>query len=186
MSTQLPPTEYLKEALDYIPETGKFFWKKRPQSHFRNSKGMNIFNGSYKGKQAGIVSIRRGGKAKYVVIGIGFPQKRFYAHRLAFAWMGIEIPNLKQIDHINHDGTDNRWTNLQLVTNQENNFNAKRRMGINSHLPRGLHPRENGRFTVKLRHNGVWYQLGTYDTIEQGIEARRKKADELGIKNFLQ
>lgn len=186
MSTQLPPTEYLKEAFDYFPETGKFFWKKRPQSHFRNPRGLNIFNALHEGEEAGAVSVRRGGKAKYVMIGIGFPAKRFYAHRLAFAWMGVPVPEGMQVDHINRNSTDNRWENLQIVTNQENNFNAKRRGGPNSHLPRGMDQRPNGKFTVKLRHNGIWHQLGTYATTEEASAARIKKAEELGIKNFLQ
>ena len=186
MSTQLPAQEYLRQALDYFPETGKFVWKRRPQEHFRNSRGMNIFNALYENGAAGNVSIRRQGSAKYVLIGLGYPQKRFYAHRLAFAWMGIEVPQGMQVDHINRDGTDNRWSNLRLVTNQENSFNAFRRKGKNGHLPRGIEERENGRFSAKLRYNGEWHRLGTHDTQEQALEARKTKATELGIKNFVQ
>lgn len=180
-----PTTEYLQEAVTYFPKTGKFFWKKRPIHHFKNTRGMNIFNSSYEGKEAGCLSIRRGGRARYLTIRLT-KGIHCYCHRLAMVWMGIEIANGMQIDHINHDGTDNRFENLQIVTNQENNFNSRRRAGKNGHLPRGCDPRPNGKFTVKLRHNGIWHQLGTYSTLDEVRAARKRKAEELGIKNFLE
>ena len=47
------------------------------------------------------------------------------AHRVAFELMDVTIPQGKEVDHINRDGTDNRWCNLRLVTRSENQRNKK-------------------------------------------------------------
>jgi len=47
-------------------------------------------------------------------------------HRLAFQLMGIDIPDEKEVDHINGLKHDNRWCNLRLVTRTENHRNLKR------------------------------------------------------------
>jgi len=52
-----------------------------------------------------------------------------YLHRLV-----THCPTHLQVDHINHDGLDNRLSNLQIVTNAENSANLRqmssRRSGV--------------------------------------------------------
>lgn len=48
--------------------------------------------------------------------------KRYAAHRLAFLYVTGKFPN-GQIDHINHDRSDNRFKNLRDVTPSENQRN---------------------------------------------------------------
>jgi len=44
-------------------------------------------------------------------------------HRVAFAFMGEEVPAI--VDHINGDGFDNRWCNLRAASVSKNNCNRK-------------------------------------------------------------
>ena len=45
--------EYVRECLDYEPDTGLLKWKKRPVEHFKNKRSCNIWNTRYAGKNAG-------------------------------------------------------------------------------------------------------------------------------------
>ena len=55
-------------------------------------------------------------------------------------------PDHLVIDHINHDGLDNRRANLRIVTSRQNLLNCKRR-------PRGQSSRYRG---VRLHESGLW------------------------------
>ena len=59
---------------------------------------------------------------------------RIQGHKLAFLYMNGNIPS-SEIDHINHDRSDNRWVNLRAVNkihNQHNrSINSNNKSGIN-------------------------------------------------------
>lgn len=76
------------------------------------------------------------------------------------------MPNAIQIDHINHNGLDNRRQNLRACTNRENNLNKK------GNLDRGIRILPNGRFYVRIMVHKKELNLGTYDTIEEARKAR--------------
>ena len=93
----------LKELLHYCPATGNFTWIKKA-----NHK-ISV------GKKAGHLSSRG-----YIAIRID--GRQYQAHRLAALYMTGNMPP-EDIDHINHQKTDNRWDNLRLVSRAENNKN---------------------------------------------------------------
>jgi len=104
--------EYLKECLDYNPDTGIFVWKTRPTEHFKTTKGARIFNSKFSGKIAGGFDIKN-----YVVI--GFLGEYYKAHRLAWLYFYGFMPE-NDIDHINGEKDDNRLANLRDATRSEN------------------------------------------------------------------
>ena len=96
--SNLTQTE-LKKRIHYDPETGiitRLFLTKGPKA---------------------VAPQRRG----YVMISIKGVTYR--GHRLAWLYMTGEFPK-NQIDHINHDGTDNRWVNLREAKPYENQRDA--------------------------------------------------------------
>jgi hypothetical protein len=58
----LPSQEYLKECIDYNPDTGECFWKIRPLHHFKSERSQKTWNTKFYGKVIGCLS------RKYLVI----------------------------------------------------------------------------------------------------------------------
>jgi len=99
--------KYLKSILHYDKEIGVFTWLK--PSYQKQS---------FIGKTAGTISA-----VGYIAIGID--AKIYSGHRLAFLYMTGEMPT--EVDHINRDPSDNRWSNLRSVTKSQNSLNRKMR-----------------------------------------------------------
>lgn len=148
----------LKALLHYDPETGVFAWLPRPRI-----RG---------GKVAGNVS-----PDGYWRIGLGGrPSKLFLAHRLAWLYMTGEWPRL-DIDHINGDKTDNRWSNLRDVTRSVNLQNQRRARSDSTSGLLGAH--KNGRgWSARIYVDGVKRHLGTFATAAEAhahyLEAKRR------------
>ena len=135
--------EYLKSILEYIPETGHFFWK-------INKHGCG---GAVKiGKRAGAKDSK--GKEQIKIDG-----SLYFAHRLAFLYMEGSLPK-NHVDHINRDHTDNRWSNLRHATIEENMMNRRFK---NRALPRGVYKANSGRFYAAIQKNGKLNHLGIFD-----------------------
>jgi len=114
--------EFLRERIDYNPETGKLFWRRRTADHFVSGKVSavslaNRFNGCYAGKEA--FTADSGG---YRVGGLSGDTLK--SHRVAWAIYYGAWP-AQMIDHINGDRSDNRIVNLRDATRQGNNQNVR-------------------------------------------------------------
>ena len=96
--------EELKKVLHYMPSTGLF--------HFKRSVGS-----TKKWSIAGSLNkIER-----YVDLQVN--GIRYKAHRLAFLYVTGKFPK-DQVDHIDHNRSNNKWKNLRECTHQENQKNA--------------------------------------------------------------
>lgn len=91
--------DYLKKILDYDPASGVFVWKR-----------------ANKVRKAGDVA---GGKmpSGYARVKIG--RCHYLAHRLAWLWVHGKWP-ANDIDHIDHNPSNNRIKNLRDVSKSEN------------------------------------------------------------------
>lgn len=100
----------LKELMTYNPTTGIFIRLKT--TALRQKVGEVVG-----------VKAKRGTYLK-----CGIDKKEYLLHRLAILYMTGKMP-AGQVDHINHNGLDNRWTNLRVVPrkmNQQNMSKSKR------------------------------------------------------------
>ena len=169
---KLPDINFIRECLDYDPDTGVFTWRKRPRSHFANDRGHWQWNGKLAGKPAGSRS-RPSGHICWVIRLSGHI---WMAHRLA--WLMVhEADPAQGIDHIDGDPLNNRINNLRLATQSQQRFNARPR--TNSHTGiKGV--TLNGRgYDARITINGKTQYLGYFQTIEEATEARHSAATAL-------
>lgn len=163
--------EIVRELLDYNPNTGCLFWKKRPLKYFKNKHDRDKWNGKFSGKEAFTTIYRqktgRISRKEGRIFG-----KKYLAHRIIWLHYYGCLPK-NQIDHINHDPTDNRIINLREVTPSENNRNrtlqSNNKVGHNG----VYYDKDNNKYRAHIAINNVSKCLGRYATLEEAVEARR-------------
>ena len=166
----LPEAAYLRECLDYNPDTGEFRWKERPPWHFRSTAVCRTWNGKWAGKLAGT-----GGPLGYRVIGVNSVTLK--AHRLAWVLMhGAPVP--AALDHKDGDPSNNRITNLRIASLSDNAANKRTHSNSRTGI-KGVSLFEGGRYRAVIRRHGIRVHLGLYETLEEAIAARRTAADRL-------
>ena len=154
----MPTIEYLREILNYDPETGVISWK---------VDRVNC-------KKGGAVSTRK--RNGYLTIRL--KRKNLRVHRVAFLLMTGAWPKFF-IDHINGDGTDNRFCNLREATVAQNSQNSKFRKTNTSGF-KGVSWHKKGRkWRADICANRKLYHLGTFDNIEDAINAYRQASEKL-------
>ena len=97
---------------------------------------------------------------------------QYKAHRLAWLYTKGYWPK-NQIDHINHNNSDNRIVNLRDASHSENQRNAKRAK-TNTSGYTGVHKSNNRKWVVRLSDKSKSVYIGTYSDINKAIEAREK------------
>jgi hypothetical protein len=90
--------------------------------------------------------------------------KKIWMHRLI-----TDCPTDKIVDHINRDRLDNRRSNLRTCTQAQNQMNADIRC-TNTSGYRGV-SRLSGKWSARIRIDGVRKFLGLFDTPEEASKA---------------
>jgi hypothetical protein len=85
---------------------------------------------------------------------IGGKYKAIWMHRQI---LGLPRGRFPEIDHINHDGLDNRRCNIRIVNHQENLFNNGQAKGFSWN-------RRTHKFQAAIGLNENRIYLGSYDT----------------------
>lgn len=172
--------KHLRERLHYDPETGYFFWLKRPVRG--GSEGTDrAWNERYAGTRAGTVqhNKRRDGSVDRCYLKIAMKQhgKVYLAHRLAWLYMTGEWPP-KEIDHRDGDGLKNRWKNLRAATSTQNGANSR----ISSKNTTGFKGvsfnKQAGRYCANIKVRGKQKWLGSFDAPEPAHAAYLAAAEK--------
>lgn len=144
--------------LSYDPETGILRWKvERYRKHA--------------GDIAGCKYITKRKKMKRVNISVNY--YRYGAYRVIWFLMTGSWPT-KEIDHIDGDGWNNRWSNLREVTHRENGKNLKIK-NTNTTGVAGVSLAKNKRkFRSRIMVDYKEIYLGVFDTVEEAATVRKK------------
>lgn len=89
----------------------------------------------------------------------------------------MNAPDHLQVDHIWHDGLDNRKSELRLATPSQNSGNHHGKNRFCRY--KGVSLAKGGKFTADIMVDGVSYNLGVHLTEEEAAKAYDKKAIEL-------
>lgn len=107
-----------------------------------------------------------------------YKSEKIFLHRIVMNVHGDDWVN-KRIDHINHDVTDNRKSNLRIVTSSQNTMNSKVRSESGTQI-KGIHKRKDcRRYEVSIYKNGKAHYLGLYKTLDEAIEVRKNAEIEM-------
>jgi len=163
---------FLKNIIDYNPETGEVFWKQRCAHLFKNESSCKSWNTRYAGKQIHNVD----GKGYNSVFILG---NQYRVHRLIWLLVYGYFP--KTIDHVNGNPLDNRLENLRSVTSQENHMNQKISSANTSGVTGVYFNRSRGLWCAQMKFNGKAYHLGSSKNKSEAIGLRKKEEERLGF-----
>lgn len=152
--------DYLNEMFQVID--GVLIWKERPESHFKTKRAFSVWNSRFSGKPSGRVN------HGYWQTRVG--NKIYRNHRIIYAMMRGIIPNV--IDHIDGNTLNNRIENLRNTNVSGNAINCKVSV-LNTSGRKGVYFHKSiGKWTASIRINGKLSHIGTFDNINDAIEAR--------------
>lgn len=120
--------------------------------------------------------LRRDKNNLYVVRGVWVNNKVeiILMHRLI-----MNCPKDMEIDHINHNGLDNRRYNLRICTHAQNCQNRKPYKNKLSKHKGVTWRKDSKKWKAQIRFNGKQMSIGSYITESEAIRAYNKKAKEL-------
>lgn len=138
-----PTAERLRELFHYDPETGVF------------TRAMGVKKGA-----AGTVA----GTPSQGYVNIGVDWRIYRAHRLAWCYVTGSDPGAAEIDHINGDTSDNRFSNLRLADAAENSRNKRAAKSSTTKLKGVYFDKERSRYCAEVIHEGKKHRLGRFHT----------------------
>ncbi len=152
-SKPLPSQEELLNLFQYSPETGEFLWKRN-------------------GKVAG--SLTDPNRKRYRQV--HFDGRTVYAHRVI--WKMVTGSDPEVIDHVNGDGTDNRWENLRSTSIAQNtlnrSLNKNNKSGVSGVIKVGQ------RWKACIAVNRKRIHIGYFSTFDEAVEARKAAEAKYG------
>lgn len=153
--------EELKNRLHYDQTTGIFTW--------------------IKSKRTTLIGTVAGGMSRpdgYIRISIKY--KPYFAHKLAWLYVNGVWPS-EQLDHINHDKTDNRIDNLREVSHRENHLNQP----LSKNSTTGLHGvsfhKRANKYEARIKVGGKSLYLGSFKTANEAYAARKNADSKYGF-----
>jgi len=154
----LPSQKQLREALDYVPETGRLYWRKNGREAFKQKQTRGYLIGRFEGTY-------------------------YMAHRIIMKMVYNIEPD--HTDHINHIRSDNRLENLRFANNtinhQNRGFHKNNTSGVIGVVWESVLQKWKAQIWVGGRAEGKMIYLGCYNTIEEAAVARKLGSEQFGF-----
>ncbi|EBN6978918.1 HNH endonuclease [Salmonella enterica] len=102
-------------------------------------------------------------------------------HRIIWEMHNGKIPNGMEIDHINHDRTDNRIENLRIVNHKDNHKNVSMQSNNKTGVCGVCFIERCNKFRASIKVDGVTIYLGYFSSIDDAKNARKKANDRFNF-----
>lgn len=93
--------------------------------------------------------------------------------------LGLVINNSVCVDHINHDGLDNRKINLRPASYSQNGMNRRKNQIAISKYKGVCKTSDNKAWQAQIRKEGKLFYLGRFKTEDEAANIYKKTAGEL-------
>ncbi len=163
-----------RELLKYDPQTGRLYWLPRDRELFSRDQSWKTWNTRFAGHKA-FTSVNVGGYRQGAIFG-----HMYVAHRVIWLLVNSEWPPA-DIDHVNGDRVDNRWSNLRSVTRSENGHNRKRTSRNTSGVNGVSWVKRARKWIAYIHIDGRSKSLGVFDSIEEAASARARANAQHGF-----
>lgn len=156
--------DYVRSIVKYMPDTGDVFWA--VDHKYKNLRG----------KKVGFLHKTNN---RYSALRCTIRGRQYMLHRIIWLYMTGESP-CGEIDHINHNPLDNKFSNLRLVSRAVNNRNAKKRVDNTTGVT-GVY-KDRNRWGVYIGAGGAGKSvyIGSYKDFEEAVSARLTAQDHYG------
>jgi hypothetical protein len=112
-------------------------------------------------------------------LSIKFKRKAYKAHRLFWFLQTKHDPGELTIDHIDQNKLNNKFINLRLANNKQQQYNISLlRNNTSGHKGVAFHKTKQ-KYYAYIKDNGRLISLGHYKTFEQAVAVRQAKQLEL-------
>lgn len=168
----LPCPTVLRQLVRCDPASGVIFWRKRSPYQFRAAgvysaeRVCNVWNAKHANKEAFTVADNHGYKCASI------DGKKYKAHRVIWAIVHGKWPD-GDIDHINGVTSDNRLSNLRMVTHRENMKNKKTPPNNTSGAMGVYWFKKYQNWCVKIGVKGKVLHVGYFDEFADAVAARK-------------
>jgi hypothetical protein len=172
--TYIPSIEFLRQILDYNPETGVLTWKVRREDSFfiREGRTPSHISNAWNAANSGKTALSSMAKNKYLRGAIN--GSTFYAHRVAWALHHGHWPE-HDIDHINGVRNDNRIENLRSVSRKNNMQNREMSSNNTSGFMGVSYSRRHKLWCAKIGD----HHIGWFSDKDSAVEARKDAESKL-------
>lgn len=143
----------LKIFLNYNPDTGVFTWITKPS-----------------------IGVKVGDKAGYV-LNNGYRMIQLCGHQILehrAAWLYVTGVLPDEIDHVNCDRQDNRFSNLRICERHQNVWNTSIRSDNTSGAKGVTWNKQSKKWRARASKNGKRVNLGEFHNFEDAVKARDK------------
>lgn len=176
-SKELPSREDLERLLKYEPKTGLLFWRKRTEDMFGDG-------GHTAAHTCAKWNSRFAGKEALTKVNIGYRCGRLnyryvLAHRVIWKLMTGE--DAVEVDHIDGDRSNNRWSNLREVSSAGNNRNAAMRSDNTSGVVGVVWHKRERKWMAGTSIGGKYQFLGLFDSFDDAVAARKAAEPSSGF-----
>jgi hypothetical protein len=164
--------------IGYDHQTGVLLWKKRDVSLFKNDghgaqHTCNKWNSRMAGKEA-LAAIKGDGYKHGAIEGV-----HYASHRVIWKWMTGEDPD--EVDHIDGDRKNNKWSNLRSVPRAVNGRNLAKAKDNTSGTTGVRYVSKGSLWQAYIMRGRTFMGLGSYKNKDDAIAARKRGEKEYGF-----